>query len=180
MAKIEKRNVRKSDNVINQWKLSIKKEHLILLVIFILAIFIRFHADPNMPFHYDPGKNIVYARAAIQSFPLVPQYNPYFNLGEYYEYQVLFPYTVAFLFTLSGLSLVEITKWLVIIIGAALCLTVYYLSLEIFNNKTSALLSAFLIAVSKIQLLAYMNYYPQIMAMTLMPLSFVFNFSYGV
>ena len=106
MAKIKKRDVRESDNVINQWKLSIKKEHLILLVIFIVAIAIRFHADPNMPFHYDPGKNIVYARAAIQSFPLVPQYNPYFNLGEYYEYQVLFPYAVACIYKISLASLV--------------------------------------------------------------------------
>ena len=174
MAKIKKRNARESDNVVNRWKLSIKKEHLILLAIFLLAIFIRIHADPNMPFHYDPGKNIVYARAAIQSFPLVPQYNPYFNLGEYYEYQVLFPYTVAFIYKISSASLVGITSGLAVISGAALCLTVYVLSLEIFNNKIAALVSAFLIAVSKIQLLGYVNYYPQIMAMTIMPLAFVF------
>jgi len=178
ITKRKKVKVSHLDKDAEQGFLPIKKEHLILLAIFLLAIFIRIQIDPNIPYHYDPGKNIVYARAALQSFPLIPQYNPYFNLGEYYEYQVLFPYTVALLFTLSGLSLVEITKWLVIIIGAALCLTVYYLSLEIFNNKTSALLSAFLIAVSKIQLLAYMNYYPQIMAMTLMPLSFVFLIRY--
>ena len=178
MAKIKKGNVRESDNVINQWKLSIKKEHLILLVIFILAIFIRFHADPNMPFHYDPGKNIVYARAAIQSFPLVPQYNPYFNLGEYYEYQVLFPYTVAFIYKISSASLVGITSGLAVISGAALCLTIYVLSLEIFNNKVAALVSAFLIAVSKIQLLGYVNYYPQILAMTIMPLACFFLIRY--
>jgi hypothetical protein len=174
ITKRKKVKVLQSDKDATRWILSIKREHLILLAVFLLAIFVRIQIDPNIPYHYDPGKNIVYARAALQSFPLVPQYNPYFNLGEYYEYQVLFPYTVAFLFIISGLSLVEITKWLVIIIGASLCLTVYYLSLEIFNNKTAALISAFLIAVSKIQLLAYMNYYPQIMAMTLMPLSFVF------
>jgi hypothetical protein len=178
MAKIKKGNVRESDNVINQWKLSIKKEHLILLVIFILAIFIRFHADPNMPFHYDPGKNIVYARAAIQSFPLVPQYNPYFNLGEYYEYQVLFPYTVAFIYKISSASLVGIASGLAVISGAALCLTIYVLSLEIFNNKVAALVSAFLIAVSKIQLLGYVNYYPQILAMTIMPLACFFLIRY--
>lgn len=154
--------------------LKIKKEHLILLAIFLFAIFVRIQADVNIPYHYDPGKNIVYARAALQSFPLVPQYNPFFNLGEHYEYQVLFPYTVAFLHVLSGISLVEITKWLVILSGAALCLTVYYLSLELSHDTTAALISAFLIAVSQIQTLAYMNYYPQIMAMTLMPLAFVF------
>jgi asparagine N-glycosylation enzyme membrane subunit Stt3 len=178
MAKIKKGNVRESDNVINQWKLSIKKEHLILLFIFILAIFIRFHADPNMPFHYDPGKNIVYARAAIQSFPFVPQYNPYFNLGEYYEYQVLFPYTVAFIYKISSTSLVGIVSGLAVISGAALCLTIYVLSLEIFNNKVAALVSAFLIAVSKIQLLGYVNYYPQILAMTIMPLACFFLIRY--
>ena len=178
MAKIKKRDVRESDNVINQWKLSIKKEHLILLVIFIVAIAIRFHADPNMPFHYDPGKNIVYARAAIQSFPLVPQYNPYFNLGEYYEYQVLFPYVVACIYKISLASLVGITSWFAVISGASLCLTVYVLSLEIFNNKVAALVSAFLIAVSKIQLLGYVNYYPQILAMTIMPLALLFLIRY--
>jgi len=134
--------------------------------------------DPNIPFHYDPGKNIVYARAALQWFPLFPQYNPYFNLGEYYEYQVLFPYTVAFINKISGFSLIEITKWLAIIGGAALSITVYYLSLEITNDKVSALISAFLVAVSKIQLIGYMNYYPQIIAMTIMPLAFLFLIRY--
>jgi len=178
MAKIKKGNIRERDNIINRRKLSIKKEHFILLAIFLLAIFIRIHADPNMPFHYDPGKNIVYARAAIQSFPLVPQYNPYFNLGEYYEYQVLFPYIVAFLYQLSSASLISITSGLVIASGAGLCLTIYILSLEIFNNKVAALVSAFLIAVSKIQILGYVNYYPQILAMTIMPLACFFLIRY--
>jgi len=178
MVKTKKRNVREPDNRINQWKSSIKKEHLILLAIFIFAIFIRINADPNIPFHYDPGKNIVYARAAADSFPLVPQFNPYFNLGEYYEYQVLFPYLVAFIYKITSASLVGITTWLAVVSGAALCLTVYLLSLEIFNNKVAALVSAFLIAVSKIQLLGYMNYYPQILAMTIMPLAGVFLIRY--
>ncbi|MGB9175198.1 MAG: hypothetical protein WCB46_00495, partial [Methanoregula sp.] len=156
----------------------VRIEHLILLAIFLLAIFIRLNGDASIPYHYDPGKNIVYARAVLESFPLVPQINPYFNLGEYYEYQVLFPYTVAFLHVLSGISLVELTKWIAILSGAALCLTVYYLSLELFHDRTAALISAFLIAASKIQLLAYMNYYPQILAMTLMPLAFVFLIRY--
>lgn len=163
-------------------KKNTKIEYILLFVIFLLSIFFRQFMDPNIPYHFDPGKNIVYARAALQWFPLIPQYNPYFNLGEYYEYQVLFPYTVSFIHKISGASLVLISKWLVIVIGAALCLSVYYLSLEIFNNKTAALISAFLIATSKIQFLAYMNYYPQIMAMTIMPLSFVFlirYFKYG-
>ena len=159
-------------------KISIKKEHLLISIIFLLAVFIRISNDPEIPFHYDPGKNIVYARAALQWFPLFPQYNPYFNLGEYYEYQVLFPYLIAFLYKISGFSLLELTKWLVVIGGAALSLTVYYLSLEITNNKKSALISAFLVAVSKIQLMAYMNYYPQIIAMTIMPLTFVFLIRY--
>jgi len=178
MVKIKKGKFQKSDAVDNPSRLLIKKEHLILLAIFILAIFIRFHADPNMPFHYDPGKNIVYANAAIQSFPLIPQYNPFFNLGEYYEYQVLFPYTVAFIYKITSLSLIGITSGLAIISGAALCLTVYILSLEIFNNKVAALVSAFLIAVSKIQLLGYVNYYPQILAMTIMPLACFFLIHY--
>ena len=178
MAKTKKRDIRKADTVQNEWKLPIKKEYLILLVIFIFAIAIRFHIDPNMPYHYDPGKNIVYARAAIQSFPLVPQYNPYFNLGEYYEYQVLFPYLVAFLYKIFSSSLIGITSWLAVISGAALCLTVFVLSLEIFNNKAAALISAFLIAVSKIQLLGYVNYYPQILAMTIMLLAFFFLIRY--
>lgn len=163
-------------------KKKIKIEYTLLFVIFLLSIYLRQLIDPNMPYHFDPGKNIVYARAALQWFPLIPQYNPYFNLGEYYEYQVLFPYTVSLIHKISGLSLVFISKWLIIIIGAALCLTVYYLSLEIFNNKTAALISAFLIATSKLQFLGYVNYYPQIMAMTIMPLSFVFlirYFKYG-
>jgi hypothetical protein len=134
--------------------------------------------DPDIPYHYDPGKNIVYARAAVQWFPLIPQYNPYYNLGEYYEYQVLFPYTAAFFHKLSGFSLVEITKWLAILGGAVLSLTVYYLSLEIFNSRISALISAFLIAVSKIQLMGYMNYYPQIMALSLMPVACIFLIRY--
>lgn len=155
-----------------------RKEHLILLVIFLFAVFVRIQADPSIPYHYDPGKNIVYARAALQSFPLFPQTNPYFNLGEYFEYQALFPYTVAFLSFFTGISLVEVTKWLVILAGAALCLTVYLLSLEVFHDETAALVSAFVIAASKIQLLAYMNYYPQILAMTLMPLGFLFLIRY--
>lgn len=174
MAKIKKAHVSTSDKRIPQKKSWVKKEHLILLAIFIFAIFIRMTIDPNMPFHYDPGKNIVYARAAVQSFPLVPQSNPYFNLGEYYEYQVLFPYLVAFIYKISSVSLVLITGGLAVVSGAALCLTVYVLSLELFNNKTAALVSAFLIAVSNIQLLGYVNYYPQILAMTFMPLACVF------
>jgi len=162
----------------HQFSRFFKKEYLILLGIFLLAIFLRINADPLIPFHYDPGKNIVYARAALQWFPLVPQFNPYFNLGEYYEYQVLFPYLVAFFSQISGASLVEIAKWLAIISGATLSLTVYFFTIEIFNNKTAALVSAFLIAVSKIQLLGYMNYYPQILAMTLMPLSLLFLIRY--
>jgi hypothetical protein len=152
----------------------IKKEYVILLAIFLFAIFIRFYSDPNMPYHYDPGKNIVYAHAALDSFPLVPQFNAYFNLGEYYEYQVLFPYTVAFLNKISGISLVILAEWVAVLTGAALCLTVYFLSRELFDNTTAALVSAFLIAVSRIQILGYVNYYPQIMAMTFMPLAALF------
>jgi hypothetical protein len=158
--------------------LGFRREHLILLAIFLFAVFVRIQADPNIPYHYDPGKNIVYARAALQSFPLFPQTNPYFNLGEYFDYQVLFPYTVAFLNLLTGISLVDSTKWLVILAGSALCLTVYYLSLELFHDETAALVSAFVIAASKIQLLAYMNYYPQILAMMFMPLGFLFLIRY--
>ncbi|MDD1682935.1 MAG: hypothetical protein LUO98_03770, partial [Methanoregula sp.] len=177
----ERKKARSSRSVTDpeQRTLRIRREHLILLAIFLFAIVIRIQADVNIPYHYDPGKNIVYARAALQSFPLVPQYNPYFNLGEYYEYQVLFPYTVAFLNVLTGISLVEITTWFVILAGAALCLTVYYLSLELFHDTTAALVSAFMVAVSEIQSLAYMNYYPQILAMTLMPLAFVFLIRYS-
>jgi hypothetical protein len=148
--------------------------NLILIGIFIFAIILRIHVDPGIPFHYDPGKNIVYARAALHWFPFIPQYNPYFNLGEYFEYQVLFPYITAALSKIPGVTLVEAAKWLAIISGAALALTVYYLSYEMFHIKTAALISAFLIAVSKIQLLQYINYYPQILATTLMPLSFLF------
>jgi hypothetical protein len=178
MVKIKKSNVQKSDIPQNQGRFLVKKEHLILLAIFILAIFIRINLDPNMPFHYDPGKNIVYAHASIESFPFVPQINPYFNLGEYYEYQVLFPYTIALIYKISSASLIEITSWLAIVSGAALCLTVYVLSIELFDNKVAALVSAFLIAVSKIQLLGYVNYYPQIMAMTFMPLACLFLIRY--
>jgi hypothetical protein len=177
MAKIKKniKSIPKSDKPPkNNWVLFIKKEHILLFLIFILAIGIRIQADPNMPFHYDPGKNIVYARAAIQTFPLAPQTNPFFNLGEYYEYQVLFPYLVALLYKLTSISLVSITSAVAILSGAALCVTVYMLSLEIFDNKIAALLSAFLIAVSNLELLAYINYYPQILAMTFMPLACVF------
>lgn len=152
----------------------LKKEYLVLVGIFVLALVVRIHLDPNIPYHYDPGKNIVYARAALDSFPLVPQYNPYFNLGEYYEYQVLFPYTIAFLHLITGFSLTDLTAWLAIIAGAAICLSTYFLALEIFRNKTAALVSAFLIATSLIQLLAYVNYYPQILAMALMPIAFVY------
>ena len=88
----------------------IKIEYLILLMIFLLSIFIRALTDPNMPYHFDPGKNIAYARAALQWSPLFPQYNPYFNLGEYYEYQVLFPYIVALIHKMSGASLIWILQ----------------------------------------------------------------------
>jgi hypothetical protein len=172
----ERKKVRstQSAKVPDRQTFGVRREHLILLAIFVLAIFIRLNGDASIPYHYDPGKNIVYARAVLQSFPLVPQINPYFNLGEYYDYQVLFPYLVAFIHVVSGISLVAITEWLAILSGAALCLTVYYLSCELFHNTTAALISAFLVAASKIQLLAYMNYYPQILAMTLIPLAFVF------
>jgi hypothetical protein len=177
MAKIKNtiKSIPKSDIALKDNRvLSIKKEHILLILIFILAIGIRIHADPNMPFHYDPGKNIVYARAAIQTFPLVPQTNPFFNLGEYYEYQVLFPYLVALLYKLTSISLAAITSAVAVLSGAALCVTVYMLSQEIFEDKIAALLSAFLIAVSNMELLTYINYYPQILAMTFMPLACVF------
>ncbi len=153
-------------------------ELFLLLGIFILAVVVRVYADPNIPYHYDPGKNIVYARAALEWFPLVPQYNAYFNLGEYYEYQVLFPYLVAFFHKISAVSLVTITTWLAVISGAALTITVYFLTDEIAKSKPAALFSAFLIAASEIQILQYVNYYPQILAMTLMPLALVFLIRY--
>ena len=151
----------------------IKKESYLLVFIFILAILMRVYNDPLTPFHYDPGKNIVYARAILDTFPLFPQYNSYFNLGEYYEYQVLFPYIVALLHKITGLSLTDLTSWSIIIIGSLLTITVFLLSKEIFNNVPVALISAGLIAISKIQLFSYMNYYPQILALTILPLSFV-------
>ena len=156
----------------------LKIEYGVLLGIFLLAIALRIHIDPTIPFHYDPGKNIVYARAALEWFPLFPQTNPFFNLGEYYEYQVLFPYLLAFLYKISGLPLVQIAKWVAIFSGAALTLTVYFFTVEAFDNTLAALISAFLIAVSEIQLFQYMNYYPQILATTLMPLAFLFLIRY--
>ncbi len=151
---------------------------IILVTIFITAILIRIYNDFTIPYHYDPGKNIVYIRAILDSFPLFPQYNSYFNLGEYYEYQVLFPYIVALLYKITGLSLIDLMSISIIIIGSLLPITVFILSKEIFNNTQSALISAGLIAVSKIQLFSYMNYYPQIMALTLLPLSFVYIIRY--
>lgn len=156
----------------------IKGYKIILLAIFIIAILIRAYNDPTIPFHYDPGKNIVYSRAILDTFPLFPQYNQYFNLGEYYEYQVLFPYIVALLYKITGFSLVDITSWSIIIIGSLMVITVYLLSKEIFNNEITALISAGLIALSKIQLLAYMNYYPQILGMALLPIPFIFLIRY--
>jgi len=91
---------------------------------------------------------------------------------------VLFPYTIALLHRITSLSLVPITKWLAIISGAVLCLTIYFLSLEIFDDRTPAIISAYLIAVSRIQLIGYMNYYPQIMAMSILPVSLVFLIRY--
>ena len=146
---------------------------VILITIFIVAILARVFNDPTSPFHYDPGKNIVYARAVIDTFPLFPQYNSYFNLGEYYEYQVLFPYMVALLHKITGLSLVYLTSTSIIIIGSLLPITVFLLSKEIFDNVGVALISAGLVTVSKIQLFSYMNYYPQILALTILPLSFI-------
>jgi len=151
---------------------------IILLSIFIIAILIRKYNDPNLPFHYDPGKNIVYSRAILDSFPLFPQYNPYFNLGEYYDYQVLFPYMVAVLHKITGFSLVDLTSWSIITIGSLMVITIYLLSLEIFDNILAGLISAFLISISKIQLFSYMNYYPQITALMLSPISFIFLIRY--
>ena len=154
---------------------NIKKDRsrIALITIFIIAILIRIYNDPSMPFHYDPGKSIVYSRAILDSFPLFPQYNQYFNLGEYYEYQSLFPYIVALLYKITGLSLVTLTSISAIIIGSFLVITVYMLSKEIFDNTHIALISAGLIAISKIQLFSYMNYYPQILAMKHLPLAFI-------
>ena len=159
--------------------LNIKKySKTILVTIFIIAIIVRIYNDINIPFHYDPGKNIVYERAILDSFPLFPQYNQYFNLGEYYEYQVLFPYIVALLYKITGFSLVKLTAGTAIIIGSLMVITVYLLSKEIFNSDTAALISAGLIALSKIQLFAYMNYYPQITALMFIPLTFIFIIRY--
>jgi hypothetical protein len=153
-------------------------ESLILIGIFLLAIVLRMHIDPTIPFHYDPGKNIVYTRAVLEWFPLFPQSNQYFNLGEYYEYQVLFPYISAFFYKISALPLTFIVTWVAILSGAALTLMVYYFTKELFDDNIAALISAFLIAVSKVQLFQYMNYYPQILATTLVPLSLLFLVRY--
>lgn len=155
-----------------------KKYKTILTIIFILAIIVRIYNDPTIPYHYDPGKNIVYSRAVLDSFPLFPQINNYFNLGEYYEYQVLFPYTVALLYKITGISLVDLTSWSIIIIGSLIPITTHFMSREIFNNNIPGLISAMLIVVSKIQLYSYMNYYPQIMALMLMSLGFIFIIRY--
>jgi hypothetical protein len=155
-----------------------KIESLILLGIFFLAIYLRLNIDPRIPFHYDPGKNIVYARAALDWFPLVPLTNQYFNLGEYFEYQVLFPYLTALFHIMSGLPLEVIVTWIAIVSGSALTISVYFLTKEIFQNITAAIISAFFIAVSNIQILQYMNYYPQILATTLIPISFIFLVRY--
>lgn len=149
-----------------------------ILIIFIIAIIVRIYNDPTIPYHYDPGKNIVYSRAILDSFPLFPQYNSYFNLGEYYEYQVLFPYIVALFHKITGLSLVDLTAYLAVIFGSLLVVTIYLLSMEIFDNITVSLISAGLIALSKIQLFSYINYYPQILGMTLLPLPFIFVIRY--
>jgi hypothetical protein len=178
-------NKRKKLNKKNKEKLGnksliskIKKYEIILLTIFIIAVLVRIYNDPTIPFHYDPGKNIVYTRAVLDSFPLFPQYNQYFNLGEYYEYQVLFPYIVALLYKITGFSLVDITSWSIIIIGSMMVITIYLLSKEIFNNEIAALTSAGLIAISKIELFSYVNYYPQILGLTLLPLPFIFLIRY--
>lgn len=156
----------------------IQEYKIILLTIFIIAILIRIYNDPTIPFHYDPGKNIVYSRAILDSFPFFPQYNQYFNLGEYYEYQVLFQYIVTLLYKITGFSFVDITSWSIIVIGSLMVISVYLLSKEIFNSEITALISAGLIALSKVQLFSYVNYYPQILGLTLLPLPFVFLIRY--
>ncbi|MCE8427959.1 MAG: glycosyltransferase family 39 protein [Candidatus Methanoperedens sp.] len=160
------------------WNTSGNNEKLILLLILLFAVIIRVYNDPTIPYHYDPGKNIVYSRAILETFPFFPQFNQYFNLGEYYEYQILFPYIVALMHKLTGISLVDLTAWSAIMIGSLLVITTYLLSKEIFDNITAALISSGLIALSKIQLFTYMNYYPQITGLMLLPLAFVFIIRY--
>jgi hypothetical protein len=175
-----KQNSKKSDiqNDKQNDKQNNNKYRIILIVIFVIAILVRIYNDPTIPYHYDPGKNIVYSRAVLDWFPFFPQYNQYFNLGEYYEYQVLFPYIVTLLYKITGFSLVDITSWSIIIIGSLMVITVYLLSKEIFNSEIAALISAGLIALSKIQLFSYMNYYPQILGLMLLPIPFIFIIRY--
>ena len=151
-----------------------KRKYECLFAIFIISLILRITNDVHIPFHYDPGKNLVFAQAAVDSFPFFPQYNSYFNLGEYYEYQVLFPYLVALIHIATGISVVTSAKWLIILIGALLPVSIYYLCIEIKSDILVALIASFLIAISRLQLIAYMNYYPQILATTVMPIAFIF------
>lgn len=156
----------------------IHSEYWILAGIFLLAVLLRIYLDPTIPYHYDPGKNIVYAHAALSWFPLFPESNPFFNMREYFEYQALLPYLTAFFNKILGIPLVTAITWIALLSGAALTITVFLFIIEAFQNKTAALISAFLIAVSQIQILQYMNYYPQILATTLMPLAFLYLIRY--
>jgi len=150
----------------------------LLLTAFLAAIAMRILIDPHMPYHYDVGKNMVYARAAADVFPLLPQWNPYFNLGEYYEYQVGFPYLVGALHAITGISVVDIGQVVIVLFGSALTLTMYILVLELTGRRDAALIAAFLTAASSMQVFTYINYYPQILATTFFPLSLTYIVRY--
>jgi len=150
----------------------------LLVTAFLAALTVRLLIDPHMPYHYDVGKNMVYSLAAADAFPLLPQWNPYFNLGEYYEYQVGFPYLVGALHAVTGVSVVTLGQVVILLAGSALTFTMYLLVQELTGRRDAAVIAAFMVAASGMQVYTYINYYPQILATAIFPLALLYLVRY--
>ncbi len=153
-----------------KWPAGLSSPHIILLLIVLLGIFVRavplsFNelSDPDAYFHVRHVETIVQTHS-------LPTWDALSEQGRVYSYPPLLHVLLALLTMLSGLAVVEVFKWVGVLVGAFAAVSVFLLAKEISKSPFIALAAALFTALSFPAILRSAAFVrPDTIALTLIP-----------
>jgi len=123
-------------------------QYMILLVIFLSGFFLRVYpaTQYNMPLKYDSYYHLRVAEL-IKEQGTIPLYEPWPYGGRPHIYPPAYHLLIIATNVFTGIDILDIVRFLLPIVSALTILVVYWLVRK-FSNETSALLSAFFVALN--------------------------------
>ncbi|NJD54186.1 MAG: DUF1616 domain-containing protein [Candidatus Methanoperedens sp.] len=158
------------------FKNSLKQDlyYYVLLIIFIISILVRFIQVEGIL--VGPGSDSYHhtliAQLIVENGGIPGSYEPYVPLASF-TYHFGFHSIVAFLYWVSGISIIKLVIFTGQILNAFALLSVFIFVDRLFRNKNMALLSSFIVGLISIFPAYYVNWgrYTQLTGMVILPIA---------